>query len=331
MMTEDLHKALAARIGLGDSERMRRLWAMVCDEDEARLLLAMPGTAEELAEKTGRGSEEVEKMIGDLFYRGVVFESLKGDVLRYKMSRNLVQFHDATILWKEAPEGFVELWKEYMEEEYPEVIKVLVRAGIKGFMRVIPVNRTIEDKSDILPYELAARMVGDADKLAVTDCTCRLSHKNCDRPLEVCLQLNRGAEYAIKRGSGREITKEEARKILDESEEAGLVHVADNRAGLGNVLCNCCPCCCQMLVPMVEMGLMELSAPSRFRAVVDAELCTGDEECVERCPMKAIKVEEDVAAVDEALCIGCGLCVTVCPSSALALEEVRPAEFIPGG
>ena len=49
--------------------------------------------------------------------------------------------------------------------------------------------------------------------LAVTKCTCRLTAHKCDRPLEACLQVNRAAQYSIDRGTGREVSKEEALKI----------------------------------------------------------------------------------------------------------------------
>ncbi|NLZ28520.1 MAG: 4Fe-4S binding protein, partial [Firmicutes bacterium] len=62
--------------------------------------------------------------------------------------------------------------------------------------------------------------------------------------------------------------------------------------------------------------------PSRFEAVVDADECTGCSTCAdERCPMKAIKMVDQIAVVDTAECIGCGLCVTTCPTGAIVLAE----------
>lgn len=327
-MSDDLYKMLAMKLGLGNSERMRRLWSMVCGEDEARALLAMPGAADDVARKIGKTPEETNAIIGALFHKGAAFETLKGGVAGWRMAKNLVQFHDASILWDEAPADFVALWREFMDEEYPAIVKMLTEAGVKGFLRVVPVNRAVSGGGGVLPYEVAAEMIGQADSLAVTKCPCRMSRGSCDRPLEACLQMNRGAEYALKRGTGRKLTKDEALTILLDSERAGLVHMVDNKAGLGNVICNCCPCCCEILGPLVKSGIAGIAAPSRFRPKVDDGACNACGDCVDRCPVKAISLK-GAAVVDEKQCLGCGLCVSVCALGALALEEVRPAEFIP--
>nr|WP_303716248.1 4Fe-4S binding protein [Methanoculleus marisnigri] len=55
-------------------------------------------------------------------------------------------------------------------------------------------------------------------------------------------------------------------------------------------------------------------------AVVDPELCTGCETCVDACPAAAIRMEDGKAKVDAGLCIDCGTCVDECPSGAIRLE-----------
>jgi electron transfer flavoprotein alpha subunit len=56
---------------------------------------------------------------------------------------------------------------------------------------------------------------------------------------------------------------------------------------------------------------------------VVAEECTACGECVEACPIAAIKLEGDVAEILDT-CNFCGLCVTACPVE--AIELTRPAE-----
>jgi len=56
-----------------------------------------------------------------------------------------------------------------------------------------------------------------------------------------------------------------------------------------------------------------------FEAVVDEEECIGCEECIERCPVKAITVE-DTARVNMEKCLGCGLCAGVCSTEAITLR-----------
>lgn len=325
----EMYKKLAGVIGAGGSERLARLWSILCGEDEARVMLAMPATVEKIAEKTGMSADAASEIIKSLFRKGVAFERVKDGVSTWQPPKNLIQFHDASILWPEAPAEFLAAWKEFMEEEFPAFMKMIASAGLGPFMRVVPVNRVIEGGAEVLPYEHAASMIRDAKTIAVTDCTCRKTMKKCDAPLEACIQLDKGAEYSMKRGTGRSITKEEALKILDVSEAAGLIHVSENRSRIGNVLCNCCPCCCMALEPMITAGVRGFAAPSRYAAAVDASACNGCGICEDRCHFSAISMSDSVAAVDGALCIGCGLCCTWCEPCAISLSQVRPKEFIP--
>ena len=65
-----------------------------------------------------------------------------------------------------------------------------------------------------------------------------------------------------------------------------------------------------------------------FYAVVDEDICTGCGECAERCPVKAVEVDE-VATVDGERCLGCGLCAGACPAGAISvlLREDREEPF----
>ena len=334
MEVENVYKKLAEKIGT-PSERIENLWNVLCDEEEARLLLAMPGTVEELAEKTGRKPEEVKPMLDLLFQKGVVFDREKEGVVKYSMPRHLLQFHDATILWPEAPAGFLHQWQEFMDAEYPDIAKALASMDLPAFTRVIPVDQPLEGGgSHILPFENALKIVEDARSLAVTACTCRLTAKKCESPVEVCLQLNRAAEYAIKRGTGREVTKEEAQEIVRKSEEAGLVHVTDNRADNEHIICNCCSCCCIVLPLILKERKRVLLAPSRFLPEVDFDKCTLCETCLEACPVDALSLNaggaEDKVVVEQDLCLGCGQCAYQCPEEAITLKEVRNPDFVPG-
>ncbi len=335
MESDHLYRELAMRLGMPASERIPRLWQMLCSKEEAQVCLLMPATAKELSEKMGTSTTEIEKMIAGLFRKGVVFEKTKEGVTQYVMSKNLIQFHDATIVWPEAPQEFLDLWKEFMETEYPALAKAIAHMALDPMTRVVPVQQSLEGGgSHVLPFENALKILEAARRIAVTKCTCRLTARKCDAPIEVCIQLNRAAEYAIKRGSGREISFDEAQKILTECEEQGLVHLTDNRATNQHIICNCCRCCCITLPVIAQMGSRVLLAPSRFMASVDQSTCTLCGVCVERCPVKALSIEGDASSrslqVKEDLCIGCGQCAYHCPEAAIVLKEVRSPEFIPG-
>jgi len=55
---------------------------------------------------------------------------------------------------------------------------------------------------------------------------------------------------------------------------------------------------------------------------IDADKCTGDEECVNVCPTGVFEMQDDKAVViNEDECLGCESCVEVCPSAAIVITE----------
>jgi electron transport complex protein RnfB len=198
--------------------------------------------------------------------------------------------------------------------------------------RVIPVEEAIPAGMEIYPYERASELLGSAKAWGVRHCICRVQQKlvgkGCDRPVENCLVFAPVAGVFDHSEVTRAITKEEALRILRETEDAGLVHSPGNYRDGISYICNCCTCCCGVLRSVAEFGVPTAIASSGFHAVVDAEMCIGCGDCVERCQFEALAVPEDVCVVDVARCVGCGLCATVCPADALHLER-RPEDEIP--
>jgi len=145
--------------------------------------------------------------------------------------------------------------------------------------------------------------------------------------------MDNAAKYTLDRGTGREISKEEALQILRDCEDKGLVHVTMNKAHAGHFICNCCSCCCQALPLVISEGLNILD-PSRYQAEIDPELCSACGTCADRCVFNAIVAaepenEDSVMQVIAEKCMGCGLCQAACPEEAITLQAVRPKDFIP--
>jgi len=320
---------LARRIGLEQSPRIPRLFAIIADPDEAGLMLSMPADVPALAEKFGRSGEETQRMIDLLFFKGLIFPSRKTDPPTWRMCAHLIQFHDASILWPDAPREFLDLWQEFSDTEMLALTRQAAEARSHPVMRVIPVGVSVEVGSQILAFDDVRMAIENADVIAVTKCTCKVAAQKCDTTLECCVQLNNAARYAITRGTGKELTKPEAMALMKQLEEEGLIHTVNNLKSMHQVICNCCRCCCQNFPGMIRYGINSV-APSRFLARIDPDLCTGCESCIERCFFEAIAMKDDTAEVVKPdKCVGCGLCQVVCPAEAICLDEVRSPDYIP--
>ena len=326
---DNQYTELAKRIGFGQSERIAKLFGLIADEHEAELLLALPADAPTLAEKLSRDREEVEASLKTLFVKGLVFPSSRTDPPSYRMTRDLVQFHDATILWPDAPQEFLDVWQDFMEVEWPDAAKAFNKMVSRPFTRVIPVGITVEAKTHVLAFEDIRHILENARTIAVTKCTCRLTAHKCDKPLETCIQVNKAAEYTLARGTGRQLSKEEALELARTCEEEGLIHVVMNKQSADHFICNCCSCCCQTMPILIKHNTRVIE-PSRFSARIDPDLCTGCEACLDRCFFGAITVsDEEIASVDPEKCMGCGLCQVACPAEAVSMIEVREQDFVP--
>jgi len=331
MSDEDLYEKLSERILTKGSRFIPDLFRMIADEEETRIMLATPGTVEELAEKLECPVEEMQGQLDLLFHKGLLFKAKKPQGTLYRMCRDITQFHDATILWEGVTREYLDLWKRQTQEELPDYINMVSMVIPKPFTRVVPVNQPVEARSSILAYEDVEQIVRDAGRLAVANCTCRLVDGKCGKPLEVCLQLGKAADYTVDRGSGRELTVDEAMEIIRMSEEAGLIHVTMNKAYGSHIICNCCEDCCVAFgLPIPATIIVD---PSRFLAVVDEEACSGCGDCVDRCFFEAVSLEErdgeEVPAIFAEKCMGCGLCQVACPEDAITMQAVREEAFIP--
>jgi len=337
------YEILMARLGFPDSERLRKILEYLMNEEEARVAAALPGSPEEVAEKLGMDVERVKEILENLFFKGVVFPKDFQNRNYYRFARDLIQLHDATLasVHMKDPE-YAKMWKEFGEKEaHAKMGQLLAMADFKVW-RVVPAYGAIKDLPDVLPQENIVEMIKAQEKIAVVPCSCRnvtyLTGDGCKRTDEMslwhCIQFGRGAEYVITRGSGKEITADEAIEIIMKAEEDGLVHtwpitgkIVDRRV---TVNCNCCDDCCEFFLSAKygNVPMETMLEKSRYLAYVDEDMCIACGDCEERCPFGAITLE-DVAKVDEEKCFGCGVCVVGCEQEAIKLKAVRPPEHIP--
>ncbi|MDY6904381.1 MAG: 4Fe-4S binding protein [Thermodesulfobacteriota bacterium] len=320
----------AERMMQPDSVYIPKILQSMITDRQAEMLMSLPATADQMADKFDISEKEAQADLSDMYRKGLTFRKKKDGIVLWRPPMHIAQFHDATIVWPEATEEFYEFWRLYMEEEWPKLAPGLATVLPRPFTRVVPVGKSIDTgKAKVLAPENVMEILESASRIAVTKCTCRLTMKKCDAPVEVCLQINKGAEYTIDRGSGREVSLAEAKAIIRETEEAGLVHVTMNKADVGHFICNCCGCCCQSFTMLISDGV-NLCDPSRYVPEIDTEDCSGCGICEDRCWFGAISLDDDdVAVVMEDKCLGCGQCAISCPEAAITMNEIRGEDFIP--
>jgi len=331
----DPYVVLAGKLGYPESERLGRLLRRLMDKEEAEIAASLPCAVAELAQKLGKQEDQVNEALKGLFEKGVIFMTSKG----YQFARDIFQLHDATAcdvrLDKVWGRDFLDLWEDFFQAEWYADWARIVQTWKMPLWRAIPARKAISEGTKLLPSEDVEAILDKASKLALAHCSCRRIAQRCDLPVEVCLQVNRAAEYAIARGTGKELTKDDALKILDVAEEAGLIHSVYTTSGVPNVICNCCTDCCVFYYPLIKFGVLEKGvAKSRFQAEVDKAACDGCQTCVERCPFEAVDMvkisgeKKLKAQINSQKCFGCGVCVVGCESEAIRLVEIRPPEHI---
>ncbi|HEA70567.1 hypothetical protein LCGC14_0515370 [marine sediment metagenome] len=203
--------------------------------------------------------------------------------------------------------------------------------AMEPVIRSIEVNEDVYVKNEILPYEVLEKYMSVYDVFSETPCSCRetakLAGEHCERTHEnFCIQAGDYAEGAIRNGTGKRLSYDEAMKRFKEAEKHGLVHSTTNKLDPSMFICNCCPCCCMALAPVIK-GYKLGVAKSNFDPIVDHDLCTLCDTCVDICPMEIIEHvdDDDSEKISIGLkgCLGCGLCASNCPEEAISLEKVR--------
>ncbi|MFH1886218.1 MAG: 4Fe-4S binding protein [Pseudomonadota bacterium] len=333
MADQDIYRQLQERLDLysvgfpatGSGVEIRILKKLFNEEDVA-LFLALPPQLETpgaVAGRLGRLEEEVAGKLEDMAQRGLLFRKAQGDSAKYgaiPFVHGLFEFQVKRMDTELA--GFME---EYLEEGFKENMA----RGAELFLRPIPVGKSIEVTRQVAAYEDAAEILRGQKRIVITDCICRKARetveKSCGGPLEACFMFGSMGQYYLDHDMGREIGLDEALKILADCRDAGLVTqpaTAQNPAGM----CNCCGDCCGVLRSLNSFPRPAEMVLSNWFAVVDRELCTGCETCLDRCQMGAISLDDDgLAEINLDRCIGCGLCVTTCPVVALKLTA-KPQE-----
>lgn len=171
-----------------------------------------------------------------------------------------------------------------------------------GLMRVIPIESAIDGNSKACSYEEISKYLDENDLFTVTACSCRTDREvmgeGCGHLKEdMCIQMGWAAEYYIKTGRGRQITRDEAYDIIKKAEDNGLMHQIPNIDGSGktHAICNCCGCSCLSLRTAAMYKNVDM-VRSNYISQVDSEKCVACGQCVENCPVNAIKLGQKLCS-----------------------------------
>ncbi|KAB3530763.1 FAD-dependent oxidoreductase [Alkaliphilus pronyensis] len=260
-------------------------------------------TAKEVAEAAGEPYEKVKQTLEYLAWAGLAFVNTIEGVDMY---------------WQDIfVPGHMELINNNKEivEKHPEVAEAFYYLGSKkgpmaagimpigsGPMRVIPIERSIDGNSKRATYEEISKHLRDATVFSVSDCSCRTSREAMGEGCghlkeEMCIQLDHAAEYYIKTGRGREITREEALEIMRKAEDNGLMHSIPNldEPGHTHAICNCCGCGCYAMRLANEFINNDI-VRSNYKSVVEEEKCVACGECVDVCPTNALRLGQKLCS-----------------------------------
>jgi Pyruvate/2-oxoacid:ferredoxin oxidoreductase delta subunit len=324
--------------GLVNSQHFYEILKALFSDEEARLCSVMPlhyFSTKEMAKIWGKPEEETEEILKKLAFKGLVYTEKQNNVDIFFLAPPIVGFFEFSLMRLDNfydKKKLSELYYKYINEDAAFVKKY---ASLYPYLsRVFVDEDAIKDiKTEVLPFEKANEMIDKSTSISVGICFCRhkMEHMGmaCDNPQEVCLTFNYFTDQLINYGLARAISKEEAHQIVKTCAEKGLVQLGDNIKDHLVVLCNCCGCCCDVLLGYKKFGPNAMINPSNFIARVNNDTCSLYGTCIKRCPVNAISLVKGKTTVNRKVCIGCGVCVRFCPTNSIKLESRPQKNYTP--
>jgi len=345
---EEVYRALAGRldknpVGAPFSETLMKILYCLYTTEEAEVggsFPLQPVTLDRLVQATGIMEGDLLKHLNRMADKGLVVDVERKGKTFYMLSPVIVGFFEYTFMRVNSKlplKELAELFEEYHNQ--PGVPEEFFGADTKvfqtwGYESLVPPDV----KTEVMTFEKASEMIRDSGGGALSTCYCRHQAyhlgRKCDAPMEdVCTSLGNAAGWLIKRGFARPASTDELLRVLDRTEELGLVHLADNVQNNPAFMCHCCGCCCVALRGINEHHV-DTVHPSNFIPRIDVSKCTGCGLCVRRCHVRALDLLSGIpgAQKDKAVllyedkCLGCGACIPGCSQGAMTFnrrEKIR--------
>ena len=352
MTSYDGYSTLSERLdrfpqGAPPSELLCKILALLFSEKEARLVSQLPMrpvSAARAAQIWGVREIEAFRVLDGLAARALLLDAEKEGEKTYVLPPPMAGFFEFALMRARRDidqEALSELLHQYlnMEEDF---IRRLFLDGETRLGRIMVDEETIPaaNVSRVLDYERASEVIKKSWKIGVGNCSCRhkMQHlgRACSAPMETCMTFNSVADSLIRHGHAREIDRVECLDLLQQAREHNLVQFGENVQGSPAFICNCCACCCEVLIAARKFCSLQPVRTSNFVAVLKPELCSGCGRCVDVCPVEAVSLVSAndpqhpwlrKCVQDAERCLGCGACARVCQSGALGLVP-RPERVI---
>lgn len=306
--------ALAQKIASSKKEFTQQdpeYYALECvvTDEQADVALNMdvrvPISPAKLSQKSGKSIEETTRILEELLVIGVVEATREHGELEYTLPIFVPGVMEFMVMNVAQVEKFPQIARAF-EQLSLQPLKgatPMIPVGGGGLgMHVIPVETAIPAETKTASYEQLSHWLKKYDKIAVGDCSCRITRRlmgeGCGHlEKDMCIALGDVAEFAVSTGRAHKITYEECLDILRKAEDNGLVHQITNVDGPDKIfgICNCCRCSCFGLRTSQFFNTPNMSR-SNFVAKIDDEKCVACGQCVEYCPANAVKLGQKIAS-----------------------------------
>ncbi|CED60226.1 Pyridine nucleotide-disulphide oxidoreductase [Moritella viscosa] len=298
-----------SRAGITFDDPEYKIYSPWMSEDVAEVTLCLKlrekMSASDVAAACGRPVEEVAILLWESAVGGAAFINNVDGVDMYWVDIWVPGHMEMVVNNKELIKKYPELGAAF--DAFGKKKGPLAAGNIpvgSGPMRVIPIETSIDGETRNASYEEVSKYLNNNDVFSLSDCACRTSreamNEGCGHLKEdICIQMGHAAEYYIRTGRGREISRDDAIEVIKKAEDNGLMHSIPNLDGSGktHAICNCCGCGC-FAMRLAEQWQNPDMVRSNYTVKIDKEKCVACGECVEVCPTNAVKLGQKLCSLN---------------------------------
>lgn len=287
-------------------------FAEAATDEQAEVLCKMkmrrPYTLPEMVKLTGMPEADIEKMLDDMSYTGLLEynwenpERAKQWVLPMLVPGS-AEFLNMRVGQLEEHPVYAKFFEQASKGPLSKATPMVPPGGAGIGMHVIPVEKAIDAASTSVPIEHIEHWLDKYDgKYAASTCSCRASRRvmgeGCaDDPADWCIAVGDMADYVVETDRGHYVTREGVYDILRQAEDNGFVHQITNIDGENKIfaICNCNVNVCYALRTSQLFNTPNLSR-SAYVAKVEKDKCVACGRCVEVCPAGAAKLGQKLCS-----------------------------------